>query len=127
MIADLPLWLSILVSALVVAGALLTMAGCLGLVRLKSFYLRIHAPTMGTSMGGGLILLASALYFTVTRDRLVAHEIAIFVFMTITTPVTLMLLARATLFRDRIEGNPDVPRRDTAPEVEALPSLRAED
>lgn len=112
MIADLPLWLSILVSALVVGGALLTMVGCLGLVRLKSFYLRVHAPTMGTSMGGGLILLASTLYFTLTRERLVVHELAIFLFVTTTTPVTLMLLARATLFRDRVEGKSDVPQRD---------------
>ena len=111
MISDLPLWLAIVVSVMVVLGALLTMAGCFGLVRLKSFYLRIHGPTMGTSMGGGLILLASALYFTVTRERLVVHELVIFLFVTLTTPVTLMLLARATLFRDRIEGNAEVPQR----------------
>jgi len=112
MIEDLPLWLSILVSACVLLGALLTMAGCFGLVRLSSFYLRIHAPTMGTSMGGGLILLASAIYFSVTRERLVMHELVIFMFVTVTTPVTLMLLARATLFRDRIEGSEDIPKRD---------------
>lgn len=111
MINDLPLWLSIVVSACVLLGALLTMAGCFGLIRLKSFYLRIHSPTMGTSMGGGLILLASAIYFTVTRERLVVHELVIFLFVTLTTPVTLMLLARATLFRDRVEGNEGVPPR----------------
>ncbi len=103
MIDELPLWLSILVSACVVVGAGLTMAGCLGLVRFPDFYRRIHAPTMGTSMGGGLILLASAIFFTVTEQRLVIHELVIFLFVTVTTPVTLMLLARATLFRDRIE------------------------
>jgi len=100
---DLPLWLSILVSACVLLGALLTMAGCLGLVRLRDFYLRIHAPTMGTSMGGGLILLASAIFFSVTGGRLVIHEAVIFLFISVTTPVTLMLLARATVFRDRVE------------------------
>lgn len=110
MIEDLPIWLSIVVSVLVVTGALLTMAGCLGLVRLGNFYLRIHAPTLGTSMGGGLILFGSAIYFTLTQQRLVLHEIAIFLFVTITTPITLMLLARATLFRDRVEGAPDLPK-----------------
>lgn len=115
MIDDLPLWLAIMVSALVLLGALLTLAGCLGLVRLKSFYLRIHAPTMGTSMGGGLILLASSIYFTITQERLVVHELMIFLFVTITTPVTLMLLARASLFRDRVEGNDGVPRRNNPP------------
>jgi len=111
MIDDLPLWLAILVSAVVLLGALLTMVGCLGLVRLKTFYLRIHAPTMGTSMGGGLILLGSAIFFSVTQGRLVLHEIAIFIFISVTTPVTLMLLARASLFRDRVEGSKDIPRR----------------
>jgi len=103
MIDELPLWLSILVSIFVVVGAGLTMAGCLGLVRFTDFYRRIHAPTMGTSMGGGLILVASAIFFTVTQQRPVVHELVIFLFVTVTTPVTLMLLARATLFRDRIE------------------------
>lgn len=124
MISDLPLWLSILVSVLVLLGALLTMAGCFGLVRLKSFYLRIHSPTMGTSMGGGLILLASAIYFTITRERLVLHEMAIFIFVTLTTPVTLMLLARATLFRDRVEGNDGVPRRTVkSDEASSMPEV----
>jgi len=112
MIDDLPLWLAILVSVCVVVGAGLTMAGCLGLVRFPDFYRRIHAPTMGTSMGGGLILLASAIFFTVTQQRLVIHELVIFLFVTVTTPVTLMLLARATLFRDRIEETGDVPPAD---------------
>jgi len=120
MIEDLPLWLAILVSAFALFGALLTMAGCLGLLRLKTFYLRIHAPTMGTSMGGGLILLASALYFTVTQDRLVLHEMAIFVFVSVTTPVTLMLLARAALFRDRLEGLAEVPPRPTGKGIAGL-------
>jgi multicomponent K+:H+ antiporter subunit G len=122
MIDDLPLWLSILVSACVLLGALLTMAGCLGLVRLRDFYLRIHAPTMGTSMGGGLILLASAIYFTLTQQRLVVHELAIFLFVTVTTPVTLMLLARATLFRDRaagfVETAPDAAPRERSDTTE---------
>jgi multicomponent K+:H+ antiporter subunit G len=103
MTGELPLWLSIAVSACVLLGALLTMVGCIGLVRLQDFYRRIHAPTMGTSMGGGLILISSALYFSFTGQRLVLHEVIIFLFITVTTPVTLMLLARATMFRDRVE------------------------
>jgi len=120
MMEDLPLWLALTVSFLVILGALITMAGCLGLLRLKTFYLRVHAPTMGTSMGGGLILLASALYFTVTQDRLVLHEIAIFVFVSVTTPVTLMLLSRAALFRDRVEGMMEVPARPSGKGISGI-------
>ena len=37
------------------------------------------------------------------------HEVLIAVFMVVTTPVTLMLLARAALYRDRREGSAGVP------------------
>jgi multicomponent K+:H+ antiporter subunit G len=38
----------------------------------------------------------------------VLHEILIGVFAILTTPVTLILLVRAALYRDRVEGQ-DVP------------------
>jgi multicomponent K+:H+ antiporter subunit G len=42
------------------------------------------------------------------------HEILIAVFVTLTTPVTLMLLVRAALYRDRTEGSRDVPAAGAA-------------
>jgi multicomponent K+:H+ antiporter subunit G len=39
------------------------------------------------------------------------HEILITAFVLVTTPVTLMLLARAALYRDRAEANENVPQR----------------
>lgn len=89
---------------LVVLGALLAFGGSLGLVRLPTFYERVHPPTMGTTLGTGLILVGSMLHFTALEGRPVVHEILIGVFMTITTPVTYMLLVRAALYRDRAEG-----------------------
>jgi multicomponent K+:H+ antiporter subunit G len=44
-------------------------------------------------------------FFTALEARPVVHEVLILVFVLITTPVTLMLLARAALYRDRAEGN----------------------
>jgi len=41
---DLPLWAALLVSFFVVTGALIALVGSLGLLRLKSFYARVHAP-----------------------------------------------------------------------------------
>ena len=43
------------------------------------------------------------------QSRPVLHEVLIAVFVTVTTPVTLMLLARAALYRDRSEGSTEVP------------------
>jgi multicomponent K+:H+ antiporter subunit G len=86
---------------LALAGALLALVGSFGLVRLRTFYERVHPPTMGTTLGAGLILIASMLYFTALESRPVLHEILIGVFMTLTTPVTYMLLVRAALHRER--------------------------
>jgi multicomponent K+:H+ antiporter subunit G len=107
---DLPIWVAALTSVLVLLGAGLTLIGSLGLLRFKTFYERVHAPTLGTTLGAGSILIASSLYFSVLQTRPVLHEILIAVFITITTPVTLMLLVRAALHRDWDEGNAGVPK-----------------
>ena len=91
-------------AVLVVLGALLAFAGSLGLLRLRTFYERVHPPTMGTTLGAGLILIGSMLHFSGLEARPVLHEVLIGVFMTFSTPVTYMLLVRAALHRDRSEG-----------------------
>ena len=106
---DLPLWVALPVALLLVLGAGLALTGSIGLVRLRSFYDRVHAPTLGTTLGIGCVLLASMLFFSVSQTRFVLHEILIAAFMVVTTPVTLMLLARAALYRDRREGSTEVP------------------
>ena len=55
-----------------------------------------------------------SLCFSVLEARPVVHEILIAIFVTLTTPVTLMLLARAALHRDRTEGSRDVPAVEEA-------------
>src|SRR5690606_37788584 len=52
--------------------------------------------------------------FSVLGSRPVMHEFLIGIFVTITTPVTLMLLGRATIYRDRTEGNPEGPALSAA-------------
>lgn len=106
---DLPLWAALIVGFCVLLGAIITLVGTIGLIRLKSFYDRVHPPTLGSTLGTGFILIASIVTFSVSQSRPVLHEILIAVFVTLTTPVTLMLLARAALYRDRSEGASDVP------------------
>jgi len=110
-LANFPEWAAVLVALLVIAGAAITLIGAIGLVRFGSFFERVHAPTLGTSFGAAFVLLASAVYFSVLQARPVLHEVLIFVFITVTTPVTLMLLARATLYRDRVEAAATTPAR----------------
>lgn len=108
----LPLWAAVLTGFCLISGAALTLIGNIGLVRLKSFYQRVHAPTLGATMGAGLILLGSMLCFSVLETRLVIHEILLSAFVLLTTPVTLILLVRAAIYRDRAEDNGKVPPLD---------------
>ena len=104
----LPLWAAITIAALVVLGSSLTLLGAIGLLRIKSFYDRLHAPTLGTSWGTASIMLASMLMFSLIEGRPVLHELLIGGFFMVTTPVTLILIGRAALHRDRAEGSPEV-------------------
>jgi multicomponent K+:H+ antiporter subunit G len=112
MIGNLPAWAAIVTAVLVFAGAATTLIGSVGLLRFESFYERLHAPTLGTTVGTGCIALASIIFFSTSQSRLALHEILIVVFVTITTPVTLMVLVRAALFRDRAEKANDASERD---------------
>lgn len=109
---DLPLWAAVLTGLFILAGAAFTLIGAIGLVRLKFFYDRVHAPTLGATLGAALILLGSMLCFSVLQSRFIAHEILIAVFMLLTTPVTFILLVRAALYRDRAESSENVPPMD---------------
>ncbi|NIJ16289.1 monovalent cation/H(+) antiporter subunit G [Sphingobium vermicomposti] len=101
---DLPGWAAVLVALLLLAGALTTLIGSIGLLRMESFYERVHPPTLGSTLGMALIVLASIICFSVLRSRPSAHEVLIGLFLTVTTPVAFMLLARAALYRERVEG-----------------------
>lgn len=109
--ADIPLWAAILVASFLLIGASLALVGSIGFLRLQTFYERIHAPTLGTSCGTGGIMLASMIFFSAVFSRLIVHEILIGIFVTATTPITFMLLARAALHRDRVEGKGMAPAK----------------
>lgn len=106
----LPLWAEILVSVLVVVGALLTFIGAYGLLRFRQFFQRIHAPTLGATMGTWLIVAASMLAFSLAYGRPVLHEILIGLFIFITAPVTSILIVRAALHRDRRHSGDEADR-----------------
>ena len=106
---NVPLAVAIPVAVLVVLGATLTLIGALGFARLTSFYDRLHAPTLATSWGTGATIIASALMFSFIDGRVILHEFVIGFCIVLTTPVTLMMLGRAALERDRAEGSDILP------------------
>lgn len=101
---QIPAWAALTTAILLVVGAAVTLIGALGLLRLQSFYEKVHAPTLGTTCGSGCIALASIIYFTAAGTRPVLHELLVVLFVTVTTPITLMILVRAAMSRDMSES-----------------------
>lgn len=98
-VPELPLWASIVVGLAVLTGATFTLIGAIGLLRLKSFFERMHPPTLGSTFGAGFILIGSVVALWIVEGRPMLHQFILLVFVTVTTPVTLMSLGRAALFR----------------------------
>jgi multicomponent K+:H+ antiporter subunit G len=115
--AEIPIWAALFTAMLVLVGAALTFIGSLGLMRLKSFNARLHAPTLGTTLGTGCIALASMVYFSTVQTRPVLHELLFVLFIAVTTPITLLVLVPAALFRDSSENVEPVPRPDVSSEA----------
>ncbi|AQT45966.1 multisubunit potassium/proton antiporter, PhaG subunit [Bartonella apihabitans] len=111
MIEDFPLWLSIVIVFFLLLGSGLTLIGAIGLNRAKSFYDRLHMPTLGTSWGVSGIIIASIIYSTVSGHKLISHSILLAIFIIVTTPVTLMLLSRAVMQRDQSSNSTELPEK----------------
>ena len=98
---DIPFWIAIPAALLLVIAGILAFTGSLGLLRMDSFYRRIHAPTLGNTLGVGCVLIASIMVTSYLQSRWVVHELLITLLLFLTSPVTAMLLMRAAVFRKR--------------------------
>jgi multicomponent K+:H+ antiporter subunit G len=104
--AAIPAIAAVLTAALLVAGAAITLLGSVGLLTLRTFYQRVHAPTLGTTLGTVCIALASIVYFSASGSRLVVHEVLVIAFVSLTTPISLLVLVRAAVLRDGAADQP---------------------
>ena len=102
--AALPLWAEWAVAALVLAGAAIALLGSIGLLRLPTFFERVHAPAMIATMGCWCVMYGALLYFSLQGDGLAVQLLLIAVFVAVTVPVTTIFLMRAALFRARRMG-----------------------
>jgi len=104
---NLPLWLDLLLAALIVAGVAFALIGSWGLAKLSDFYLRLHGPTKATTLGVGGVLIASALWFTYKTGVPSLNELLITLFLLLTAPVSAHLLIKAALHleQSRAKGN----------------------
>jgi multicomponent K+:H+ antiporter subunit G len=87
----------ILISVLIVTGGIFTLIGSFGLIKLRDGMQRLHAPTKGTTVGVGTILIASSINFWLTHGQFSIQEILIVVFLFVTAPLTALFLSKAQL------------------------------
>ena len=100
----LPIWLDLLLAALIVGGVAFALIGSWGLARLSDFYLRLHGPTKATTLGVGGVLIASALWFTYSTGVPSLNELLITLFLFLTAPVSAHLLIKAALRLEQVRS-----------------------
>lgn len=104
-----PFWAEVIVGILAMAGGAIALLGAVGLLRLPTFFQRVHAPTLGATMGSWSIIWANVLYFSLHDGELTLHALLIAVLLSIGFPITTIFLMRAALFRARQAGMQGVP------------------
>ncbi len=96
----------IVVALLLVGSGLVVLVAALGLWRLPDFFLRMHAPALASTLAAWIVTLASIVHFSARGSGLALHVWLIIIVLSITAPVTTIMLARAALFRRRQAGEP---------------------
>lgn len=105
MTAPTPLWVDALTAAFLVLGGFAALIGALGVLRLGTFFQRVHAPTLGATLGTWCFVLATIAEGSFARGQSSAHAVLIAVFVALTAPITTIFLLRAAIFRERLKGS----------------------
>ncbi len=87
----------VVVSVLLVLGALIAAIGSLGVVTLPRFLSRVHGPSVSITGGLGTLLVGAMLWFGVTGDHLTGRELFVSFILVITAPITAHAMSRAWL------------------------------
>ena len=103
----------IVVAVLLLCSAAVALIAAFGLQRLPDFFLRMHAPALASTLAAWIVTLASIIHFSSRGGGLSLHVWGVIIVLSITTPVTTIVLARAALFRRRQAGD-DLPPPLTA-------------
>ena len=96
----------LVVALLLLASGIVVLVAAWGLWRLPDFFLRMHAPALASTLGAWIVTLASIVHFSTRGGGLALHVWLIIIVLSITAPVTTVVLARAALFRRRQAGDP---------------------
>ena len=101
---NIPAWPEVAVALLLLASGVVVLVAAAGLVRLPDFFARMHAPALASTLAAWIVSFASILHFSARGAGLSLHVWLIIIVLSITAPVTTMVLARAALFRWHTSG-----------------------
>lgn len=105
--------------ALLAVGSFFILVGSFSLVKLSSFFKRLHGPTKASTLGVGCILLASVGYHAFLGQDPQPRELLITAFLFITAPISAHMMAKAALSL-MMDERPRLPE-DATGEAEGLP------
>jgi multicomponent K+:H+ antiporter subunit G len=108
-------WVEAVVAVLLVSSGVFVLVSAIGFLSLKDFFLRMHPPALAYTVGSWSVTLASVIYLSLVESRPMLHPWLIAIMLSMTVPVTTVLLARAALFRGRTAGAPGLPPRLSTP------------
>jgi multicomponent Na+:H+ antiporter subunit G len=89
------LFVEIISSFFIIAGVIFIVISSIGLLRLPDFYIRISVVTKAITLGISLILIGIGIFF---NDLVMVTKVVVIIsFMTITSPVSAHIIARAAV------------------------------
>ena len=106
---EVPFWVQLIVSALLVLSGLLALTGAIGILRLKEFFQRMHPPALASTLGTWSACAACIAWFSTLGSAPLVHTWVIPILLCISMPITTLMLARAALLRLRDAGAEEVP------------------
>lgn len=102
--------LDVVVVCLLAISSLFILVGAFALVKLPTFFQRIHGPTKASTLGVGGILITSILYHAMVGNSFHPRELLITLFLFMTAPISAYMMARAAFSRmQRAGGDATLP------------------
>lgn len=101
----------LIVATLLLVGAILTLAGSVGLIKLSDPVSRLHAPTVSSTLGVGSMLFASMIDGFASGAPSM-HEMLVMAFLFVTAPISAHFMAKVHLHRCRELGEIPQPPND---------------
>ena len=104
-----PLWAQGVVAALLILSGLLALLAGWGITRLRDYFQRMHPTALVTTGSAWCITLAAIVYFSTLQNSLSLRTWLVIIMMSMTVPITTLVMARTALFRRRQRQDPAMP------------------